>query len=96
MRLLKVGSITLEVTAQQEADWPRLASCALLAAQAGRSAAPTVMFVADTGAIGSIPISDRARVEFVDDELADGHLGAITHLGPETEQFARRLAEGLA
>jgi len=42
MRVLRVNSVTMEIGASHEADWPRLAAAALLAVREGREVAPAV------------------------------------------------------
>lgn len=70
------------VSAEQEANWPRLAAAAILAADEGREPVPAVWFRTDVGASGLIPISRSTPVTFTDDEEPARFLGTVTAFGP--------------
>jgi hypothetical protein len=84
MRVLRIGGQSLGVSAAHEAEWAVLASEAVRAAQAGETPVPVVRFRTDTGAFGSLPVSERVPVSFVDEDNPVGFLGSVTLLGPAT------------
>lgn len=60
-----------------------LAAEALRAVARGDYPVPTVWFRTDEGVVGSLPVHDRVRVSFSDEEDPINFLGTVTLLGPE-------------
>jgi hypothetical protein len=80
---MKMKSQSLGVSPEQEQRWPALATNALQAAVDGRDAVPSIWFRTDTGAVGSIPVSDEFPISFTDEVEPVDFLGTITLLGRE-------------
>lgn len=85
MRVLRIGGVTLGVSAAHEADWPALADAAKRSLTEGRKAVPSVWFRTDSGAVGSIPLSDWAPVVFEDTGDLGHFVGVVTQLGAEAD-----------
>lgn len=73
----------MSVSAEQEADWPRLAAAAVLASEEGRDPVPAVWFRTDQGVSGLIPVSEVTPVTFTDDEDPARFIGTVTAFGPD-------------
>ncbi|WP_263090263.1 hypothetical protein [Curtobacterium sp. RIT-PI-V] len=83
VRVLTIQSVAMGVSAEQEAQWPRLAADAMLAAEKDREPVPAVWFRTDEGARGLIPVSELTPVTFTDDEEQARFIGTVTALGPD-------------
>lgn len=76
------------VSAEQEANWPRLAAVAVLATEEGREPVPAVWFRTDEGASGLIPVSELTPVTFTDGEQPPRFIGTVIALGPDAAPSA--------
>lgn len=85
MRVMKIGGQTFGISAEQEAEWPIMASEALRAVRDGERQVPTVWYRTDLGSIGTLPISDRFPVTFLDEETSVNLSGTVTLLGRAAE-----------
>ena len=83
VRVMRIGPQSFEVSAVHEEEWASLASEPTRAARVGERPVPTVWFRTDTGAVGSLPVSDRFPVRFIDEDDPVGFVGTVTLLGPE-------------
>jgi hypothetical protein len=83
VRVLTILTLAMGVSAEQEANWPRLAAAAMLAAEEGREPVPAVWFRTDEGARGLIPVSELTPVTFTDEKEPARFLGTVTALGPD-------------
>jgi hypothetical protein len=83
VRVLTILTVAMGVSAEQEANWPRLAAAAMLAAEEGREPVPAVGFRTDEGARGLIPVSEVTPVTFTDEKEPARFLGTVTALGPD-------------
>jgi hypothetical protein len=83
VRVLTIQTVAMGVSAEEEANWPRLAAAATLAAEEGREPVPAVWFRTDEGASGLIPVSELTPVTFTDDEEPVRFIGTVTALGPD-------------
>jgi hypothetical protein len=83
VRVLTILTVAMGVSAEQEANWPRLAAAAMLAAEEGREPVPAVWFRTDEGARGLIPVSEVTPVTFTDEKEPARFLGTVTALGPD-------------
>jgi hypothetical protein len=82
---MMIGGQSMAVSAEQEADWPSLVSEAIRAVRDGERQVATVWFRMDTGVAGSLPVSDRAFVTFLDEETPPNFLGSVTCLSQAAE-----------
>ncbi|WP_440708333.1 hypothetical protein [Herbiconiux sp. YIM B11900] len=73
------------MTSDQEARWPGLAADAIDEFLNGRRHVATVWFETDAGVTGSIPVTERSSITFVDEAEPEGFLGALALFGPEAE-----------
>lgn len=85
MRVLTVGQVSIGVSTEQEADWPRHADAALRAAREDPSSPPMVWFRTDEGVSGVIPVSDDLPVRFEDVDHPSQSLGTLIALGRAAE-----------
>jgi hypothetical protein len=82
---MMIGGQSLAVSAEQEAEWPSLVSEAVREVRDGKRQVPTVWFRTDTGVAGSLPVSNRIPIAFVDEETPSNFLGSVTLLGRAAE-----------
>lgn len=80
-----IAGQSLALSAEQEAKWPFLVSDAVRAVEDGDRQVPTVWFRTDAGVSGSLPVSERFPVDFVDDETPPNYLGLVTLPGRAAE-----------
>jgi hypothetical protein len=85
VRVMMIGGQSFGVSVEQEAEWPSLVSEAVRAVRDGERQVPTVWFRTNAGVVGSLPVSDRFPVAFVDDEKPLNFMGAVTLLGRVAE-----------
>ncbi|PZE72899.1 hypothetical protein DEJ27_00090 [Curtobacterium sp. MCPF17_018] len=88
MRVLMIQIMAMGVSAEQEADWPRLAAAAVLATDEGREPVPAVWFSTDEGASELIPVSGLTPVTFTNDEEPAPFIGTMIALGPDAAPSA--------
>jgi hypothetical protein len=85
MRVLTIGPVSIGVSSEQEAEWPRHADDAIRAAREDPSSPSAVWFRTDEGASGVIPVSDDHPVRFEDVDQPSRLLGTLIALGPDAD-----------
>lgn len=86
--MLTVQKVAMGISSEEEADWPRVADAAVLAAEEGRAPVPPVWFRTDQGASGLIPISERSPVTFSDGTEPARFIGKVIALGLDASPSA--------